>query len=150
MCVLVLVVVVVVVVVEIKLLFQDFDQPLYTNGHSFLCPESDIPCPPLLCKACDWSGQQVFFLFFFSLSFHIVIFLLHLSLLPLSLFLSLLLSLPLYLPDSLSSPPPLQPIGCDDPDCCGPAQNGEMERAEKWCDASVPPYETLTIGETSK
>ena len=38
---------------------KDFDQPLYTNGHSFLCPESDQECPPLSCKACDWSVQEV-------------------------------------------------------------------------------------------
>ena len=39
--------------------FQDFDQPLYTNGQSFLCPESDVACPERTCKACDWSGQEV-------------------------------------------------------------------------------------------
>ena len=53
---------------------QDFDQPLYTNGHSYLCPESDVGCPPLDCTPCDWSGQEVpcffpsypLFCFFFS------------------------------------------------------------------------------------
>ena len=52
--------------------FQDFDQPLYTNGHSFLCAESDVPCPPLDCKPCNWSGQEVCLfplLFFLSFSF---------------------------------------------------------------------------------
>ena len=43
-----------------------------------------------------------------------------------------------------------QPSGCGDPSCCGPAQNGDIALAETWCDSSLPPYESLKIGETSK
>ena len=42
---------------------MEFDQALYTNGQTFLCPSVDQSCPPLECTACDWSGQQVIIMF---------------------------------------------------------------------------------------
>ena len=118
----------------------------YTQTDTLFCVQNQtFPAPPSPVKHVIGLDSRFFF---FS-------FLLFLSMFLWSLFLFLFLSLPDSLSLSISLTPflplpPLQPTGCDDPDCCGPAQNGEMERAEKWCDASVPPYETLTIGETSK
>ena len=46
---------------DVAVVRMEFDQPLYTNGQTFLCPSIDQSCPPVECTPCDWSGQQVFF-----------------------------------------------------------------------------------------
>jgi hypothetical protein len=48
---------------DIALVRMEFDQPLYTNGVSFLCSSADHGCDVPSCTACDWSGPQVLFLF---------------------------------------------------------------------------------------
>ena len=46
---------------DIAVVRMEFDQPLYTNGQTFLCTSVDQSCPPVGCTPCDWSGQQVIF-----------------------------------------------------------------------------------------
>ena len=51
---------------DLAVVRMEFDQPLYTNGASFLCGSATQSCGNLTCVPCDWSGQEVFFFFFSS------------------------------------------------------------------------------------
>ena len=48
---------------EMAVVQLEFDQELYLSGETKLCGYADEPCEPAVpnCRACDWSGQQVFF-----------------------------------------------------------------------------------------
>ena len=120
---------------------MEFDQDLYLSGENFLCGRSEEDCPTTDCIPCDWSSQQVQFLFFFSSC--------SLSCCP-PLVVREGFSLISHLNKKILF---LKPSGCDNIQCCGPAQAGgeAFEQVNDWCDKSpgTPPYYSLNLNERS-
>ena len=50
---------------EYLLTTLEFDEDVYVND-PFLCAGQEEDCVMMECEPCDWSGNEVFFFFFFS------------------------------------------------------------------------------------